>query len=403
MNRMTYRGGQAGGMGTVPGGALGRAKLALASGRPDEAERIVRKLLDRQPDNSSARLLLAQALLQERQTNEAVTEVRRVIRQQPNNADAYLLLSAALVQQGQMRVPAEAETAARKAVQLQPKQARSHIQLAEVLAAKRDYRGARAEADQAVQMEPRNATAHLMRALVQLSDKDPAGAVQSAESALRYDRSLAQAEFIKANALKEVKRYDEALSSLDSAARQNPLLGGANLHTTKGSIYFKQRKYRQSYGEFLTAQRMSGKLVAIAPLLAALNMVLSVFGSNAPYVLGIILAVLVVLILTGISFIPVVGTWIVGVLIGVIIAFLAFAAVRFGRGSVLPADPSARVFTIGIAAGAAVIGFVIVAIIWNAIAHGFTSGTLGLGLAVAAVFAALALYFVPALVGRYSR
>lgn len=409
MNRTSFRGGQAGGMGTVPGGPLGKARLALASGRPDEAERLSRKLLERQPTNAAARLVLAQALLQTRQIAAATAEVRRVIREQPANADAHMLLSAALVQQGQFRVPEEAETAARRAVQLQPKLARAHVQLAEVLASKREFRAARAEADAALQIEPRNATAHLMRALVLLSDKDPAGAVVSAEAALRYDRTLAQAEYIRANALKEVRRYDDALASLDTATRANPMLGGTNVHTIRGQIYFKQRKYRQSYGEYLSAQRMSGKLVQIAPVLAALNMVLSVFGQNAPYVLAAIIAVLVILILTGVGFIPVAGPWIVAVLAAAVVAVVVFAAVRYTRGAIVPAgDANSRLFAIGGAGIAAIIGFIVVVAIWFGIAVGavhahywFYPVTLGVALSAAAGAAALALYYWPKAMGRY--
>src|SRR5260221_4523071 len=52
--RMSFRGGQPGGTGMIPGGPLGKAKYALASGRPDEAERIVRKRLEKQTDDVPA-------------------------------------------------------------------------------------------------------------------------------------------------------------------------------------------------------------------------------------------------------------------------------------------------------------------------------------------------------------
>ena len=41
----------------------GRAKFALGSGRPDEAERLSRKQLEKDPGNVNARVVLAQALL----------------------------------------------------------------------------------------------------------------------------------------------------------------------------------------------------------------------------------------------------------------------------------------------------------------------------------------------------
>ena len=129
-----------------------------------EAERLTRKQLERRPDDGSARLLLGQILLQLRQNAEAIAEIRRVVREQPKNVDALLSLSAALTQQGGFRIPAEAEATARRAIQLAPRNANAHVQLAEVMAAKRDFKVARAEIEEACRLDPRSPNAHLMRA-----------------------------------------------------------------------------------------------------------------------------------------------------------------------------------------------------------------------------------------------
>jgi tetratricopeptide (TPR) repeat protein len=358
MGRMIYRGGQ-GGMGTIPGGPLGKARYALSNGHADEAERIVRKRLERSPDDTSARVLLAQALLQQGQAAEAAVEARRAIREQSTNVDANLVLSAAMLQRASLRgVPAEAEQAARRAVQLAPKQAKTHVQLAEVLAAKRDLARARAEADEAVRLEPRLAAAHLMRALILLSDKDPEGAIQAADTALRYDRTMAQAEFIKANALLESRRYDESLAALDSAERSNPLLlTGANAHSLRGRIYYKQRQFKKAYTQFLQTQVMNSRLRPLAPVLAGVNMVLvGQFGQNAQFAWVFLLLAVLFVILFGISFIPVVGPWIVAALVLALIAVTSFGAVRQARGRILPAAVSQKITVVvaGVMAFAAV-------------------------------------------------
>src|SRR5260370_24364111 len=111
-------------MGTIPGGPLGKARYALSNGHADEAERIVRKRLERSPDDTSARVLLPQALLQQGQAAEAAGEARRAIREQSTNVDANLVLSAALLQRASLpSVPAQAEQGARPAGQLAPKPA----------------------------------------------------------------------------------------------------------------------------------------------------------------------------------------------------------------------------------------------------------------------------------------
>jgi tetratricopeptide (TPR) repeat protein len=415
---MGYRGGQSGAMGTIPGGPLGKAKYALAMGDPDEAERICRKRLERQPDDTATRVLLAQILLQTQRAGEAVEEARRVTREQPKNVEGLIVLSSALTQRGSLGgVPAEAEQAARRAVELQPRTANTHIQLAEVLMRKRDFAQARREVDKAVELEPRSPSAHLMRAIIALSDKDPEGAIQSADAAIRFGRqlapgSLAQADFIKANALIEVKRYDEALAALDSVEKQNPALLGANGYSLRGRIYFKQRKFKDSYAQFLAAQRLSGRLRWAAPALAGLVMVATgLFGQNAPYVLVGLLAAIVVLILWGVSFIPAVGGWLVAILVIALGGAFAFTGLRQLQGRFFPADPSARLSGILVSAAVALgVGAATFAL-WNAIAVNWLHSKAGwwnpTSLTVAGLLAVLGfaatMYGWPRLLARYSR
>jgi tetratricopeptide (TPR) repeat protein len=418
MNRMGYRGGQSGAMGVIPGGPLGKAKYALAIGDADEAERICRKRLERSPDDTAARVLLAQVLLQTGRAGEAVNEARRVTREQPKNVEGLIVLSSALTQRGSLGgVPAEAEQSARRAVELQPKSANTHIQLADVLMRKRDYAQARREIDKAIELESRSPSAHLMRSIIALSDKDYEGAIQSADAAIRFGRqlapgSLAQADFVKANALIEVKRYDEALSALNSVEKQNPTLLGANGYSLRGRIYFKQRKVKDSYAQFLAAQRLSGRLRWAAPVLAALVMVATgLFGQNAPYVLVGLMAAVVVLILWGVSLIPVAGGWIVAGLVIALGGAFAYAGLRQLQGRFFPADPGARVSGILVGAAAALgVGAATFAV-WNAVAVNWLHSKVGwftpTSLTVAGLLAVLAfaatMYGWPRLLARYSR
>jgi tetratricopeptide (TPR) repeat protein len=332
MGRMGYRGGPGGGMGQMPGDEVSRIKLALQSNRPDEAERLSRKRLERKPDDRATRLLLAQALLQLQRVDEALDEARRVAKEQPASADAHLLISAALTQKQTQRSLQEAEDEARRAVQLQPKQARTRVQLAEVLAARQNLKGALDEADEAFKLEPRQPAAHLIRGMVLLADKDAAGAVTECEAALRYDSSLFAAHFTLANALVEVRRYDDAQAALTRAQTLNPLLPAATAHSLRGRILLKQRKWGSAYREFVQAQRSSGRLARLAPVLALFGMT-QAFGRYGPLV---VIPVLIVLILFGLYFIPFAGPWIVMVLALGLIGFSAFTTLRQYQGAILP-------------------------------------------------------------------
>ena len=410
MNRMMNRGG-AGAQGIIPGGPLGKARYAMAIGRPDEAERIARKRLERSPDDAAARVLLAQALLQQRMVEDAVNEARRATRDAPTNADAHMTLSAALLQKGRFRVPPEAETAAKRAVQLQPKLARARVQLAEVLVANNDNNGAILAADEAIKLEPRGATGYFIKAMALLRLKDYAGAVQAADSAIRFDRDkqLPQAEYVRANALIEVKRYDDALSALNAAERANPLLGGAQAQSQRGRIYFKQRKYRQSYQTNLDAQLAAGRNRLLAPPLAALNMVaIGAFGERGPYVLlGLIIAV-AFLIIFGVSQIPVAGEWIATALITVVMLVLAFSSVKQLQGYVLPPNRAMWVTTIPAIVAAFIIGagltIAIERLITGLAIHNpplFTSTTVTIAGVVGAILAGVAAWGWPLVLGRY--
>ena len=400
---MIYRGGGMAGQGTIPGGPLGKAKYALSIGRADEAEKICRKRLERNPDDTSARVLLSQALLAQNMSVEAAEEARRALREQPTNVDANLILSSASLQRASLRgVPAEAESAARRAVQLAPKASKTHVQLAEVLAAKKDFKGARDEADEAIKLEPRLAGAHLIKAIVLLTDKDPLGAIQASDNALRYDRTLTQAEFIKANAYMDTKQYDDALNALDTVDRNaGGMIPDPQRQMLRGRIFFKQRKFKQSYGRFLFLQRMNPRFRFLAPALAGLSMVLfGVFGTGGQYALIAFLVLIVLLILFGLSFIPVVGGWIVAVIALALIGVMAFGAVRQSRGSILPAELSGRLTTVVGAVMLFAVGMAVTLWIANAFSkHGwFNPFTFALGGMIGLILSAVGVY----LLGRFS-
>jgi tetratricopeptide (TPR) repeat protein len=320
-------------MGGIPGGDLNRAKLALQGNRPDEAERLLRKWLERKPNDAAARLLLAQALLQLQRIDEGLAEARRVTREQTTNADAFLVLSAGLVQKQGPKSQQEAEDAARRAVQLQPRAARAHVQLAEVLAARRNLAEAKREAEEAARLEPRLPAAHLIRGMVLLANDEPAEAVTACESALRYDNTLFAAHFTMANAMIEVRRYDDALAALDRAKALNPLLPENQVAALRGRVHLKQRKFGTAYRDFATAQRASGRLTWLAPVSAALSMT-QVFGKWAPVV---VIALIALLILFGLSFIPFVGSWIVVVIVLALLGVSFFGSLRTTQGAILPA------------------------------------------------------------------
>jgi tetratricopeptide (TPR) repeat protein len=409
MNRMSNRGGPGAQM-VIPGGPLGKARYALAIGRSDEAERIIRKRLEQNPNDVAARVLLSQSLLQNRQTQEATDEARKAVRAAPNNADAQMALAAALLQNARFSVPEEARTAAERAVQLAPKLARARVQLAEVYLADKKDSQAQITAEEAIKLEPRGSAGYFIKALALNSQKDYAAAAAAAESAIRYDRDhqLPQAEYIRATSLVELKRYDEALVAITSAEKGNPLLGGPQADTLRSRVYFRQRKYKDSYQASLAAQTKAGRNKYFAPPLAALNMVFTgLFGNNGQYVMLAVIMVVVFAILFGFSRIPVAGGWIVAVLVTAIALVMGLTSVRQFAGSILP-ERSLWAIVLPVMAAAFLIGGY--AALWIQYGLGHIGGgtpefwtptTVGTAGVVGAVLLCLADWGVPKLLARY--
>ncbi len=324
MARIIQRGQFGGGMQGGGGNPVMRARQALAQNRFDEAERLARRRLERKPDDTMARLVLAQALLQLQQAEEAAEHAQKVVDLQPNNADAQLTLSAALAQSQSKTALERAEAAARKAVALMPRSARPRVQLAEVYLARRKLKEAKAAADEAVKLEPTLAAAHLIRSVVLLQDNDPQGAVDEARQAIRFDRDLAPAHYTLALALNQAKQPKEAEQALDRAQELHAPIPPATLFGLRGQICVKQRKYRQAAIAYAAAQSAAGRPRFIALPLGILITFFSAFGKWAPAAIAIVAAA----ILLGLGAIPVAGPWIVAAVLLALVIGLVYGYVR---------------------------------------------------------------------------
>jgi tetratricopeptide (TPR) repeat protein len=392
IQRGTFGGGgmQAGG-----GNPVMRARQALSDGRFDEAERLARRRLERKPDDTMARLVLAQALLQMQQADEAAEHAQRVVDAQPNNADAHLTLSAALSQSPNKASLARAEAAARKASALMPRSARPRVQLAEVALAQRRVKDAKMAADEAIKLEPRLAEAHLIRGVVLLQDGDAAGASEASRTATRLNRELSPAYYTLALSLNQLKQADEAEQALDRAQELNAPIPPATLLGLRGQIYVKKRKYPKAATAYALAQRASGRPGFIAWPLGVLITFFSAFGALGSWGPPAAIAIVAVAILFGLNAIPVAGNWIVAAVLLTVVGGMIFGYVRGVQSGALGLG---RFFsTIGVA----IISAIILVVMWGAtylavwfpaggLPYGRGAWTTPTGLAIGAVFGLVA-------------
>jgi len=173
------------------------------------------------------------------------------------------------------------------------------------------------------------------------------------------------------------------------------MIGATNTRALRARIYYKQRKFGQSYRMFRELQAANPRLRWLAPVIAAVSMVtVGQFGQNAPIAAFILLSVLAVLILFGLHFIPVVGGWIVAVLVLGLIGVFAFGALRQSQGQILGRAPGGTIGSLFLAGVAFLAMFVLVLFIASRIVAHWTfdenalliAGGLGL------LFSALILY-----------
>lgn len=87
--------------------ALARAERVVREGDFEEAEKLYRDLVAKEPRDAAARLGLSRALLKQRKHLEAYDHAARVIAREPESARAHALLGSALLGSGDFRLSVE--------------------------------------------------------------------------------------------------------------------------------------------------------------------------------------------------------------------------------------------------------------------------------------------------------
>jgi len=232
---------------------LQRALRLHRQGAFDDAERVYREILARDPDDAEALARLGMLYADRGALPAAIECLRRSLARRPDDAEAWLRLADTYRVQG----PLDAALAAsERALALAPRSGPVHLVKGNVLAALGRLDEAATSLREAVRLTPRSARAQndlgclllLVRQneeaagfLKRAVDLDPAsdrsqyhlgvacfrlGRFEAAEAALgravELNPRLADAHWHRAQALMETERYDEALAALDRAVAIHP-------------------------------------------------------------------------------------------------------------------------------------------------------------------------------------
>jgi tetratricopeptide (TPR) repeat protein len=233
--------------------ALWLARLYRFENRHDEAEQVLRGLIQREPDNGPALEQLSQLLIDEGRSQEAIDLLTRTAGDS-SSPDVYDLLGDAYTQD--KNYP-KAEEAYRKAIDLDPDDPGHRHGLAQALLSENKYAQALEQFKKLAELEPGTAENYLRMA--QLDRR--LGQYDDAESNLQHAKQLApgSVEILYNEALlyEDQGRYDDAIKVLsDSIAGIKSQGGEANpnalgiLYEQLGRAYSEAQNYPDAIDTF---------------------------------------------------------------------------------------------------------------------------------------------------------
>lgn len=214
---------------------LGEALRRL--GEVVAAKQAHEKALQLNPRLQEAKLGLALLEQQSGNSKAAIEKIQEIVSQK-ETATAYFYQGTALHQQAKLP---EAETAFRKALELDPSYAEARVNLGLILSQQGKFDEAVNEFKQAIRNEPKLAEAHFNLGVTLQAQGQLEPAIAAYREAIRIDPNNAEANYNLGIALNKQGKTSEAISAYKEAIRINPdyenayVKLGANL-TEQGSI-----------------------------------------------------------------------------------------------------------------------------------------------------------------------
>ncbi|MCP4329590.1 MAG: tetratricopeptide repeat protein [Alphaproteobacteria bacterium] len=206
--------------------ALGEAVDLQNAGRLTDAERLLRRILQLDPDNTDAWLNMGNLLNHQGKLEDASAAFRKVVARNPDNAQGHLNLGACLDNSGRRE---DAIVCYRRALSIRPDYTIALANLGKALCEKGDFRQAMTELERAVELTPDYAKAHLHlgRAQKMLGNAKAAIAAFTKADALVSDSVVTLMEL--AGAQRQGGKADEAVATLGRVLELEPDLPEAFL------------------------------------------------------------------------------------------------------------------------------------------------------------------------------
>jgi tetratricopeptide (TPR) repeat protein len=219
---------------------LDDARQLIRDGALDQAVTLLREVVQQEPNNAAAHLLLGRAFALLPDATNALASLRRAVELRPSSAETQYTLGTVLARFGNLEAAGEAFE---RAIALEPGMADAHVGLALLLAQRQQLSAARTHIAKALDAQgrsPASAYSHYLMAQILRQEKQHKRALQHLEAAI--DRRADYAEAYVSLGLVKNELLDErgALEAFETAVRLSPddpiaqaELGGAFLRDSR--------------------------------------------------------------------------------------------------------------------------------------------------------------------------
>jgi tetratricopeptide (TPR) repeat protein len=194
----------------------------IAQGKNEQAVALLRGLIESEPRNADARLLLGSVLMEVGQRAESIAQLREAVRLLPESAEAYNALGEAHNAFGQA---AAARPQFERAVALDPRHAQAQLNLGDVLVQLNEPSLAIPHLDEAIRLfgrKPDAAYAYYLRAKIHSDGGDAGKAVSELQQAIELRPDFAEAWSDLGSARKRLLDDDGALTAFRRAVALSP-------------------------------------------------------------------------------------------------------------------------------------------------------------------------------------
>ena len=231
-----------------------RGRHLLQQGSIAEAVAVLREVVDRDPDDADAHLLLGRALALVPEPASALAALRRAVALRPSSAEAHYTLGTALARFGQLD---PARDAFARALELAPGHAEAHVGLALIFAQGHEPEPARRHLARAIEIHGRSpsaAYAHYLMAQILRQEQRPHEALTHLASAIALRPGYGEAYFSAGSVRRELLDDEGALGAFERAVRLLPDDPAA--HAAFGAACLRARRTSEAITHLQHAVRL---------------------------------------------------------------------------------------------------------------------------------------------------